>query len=51
MLSRYEASSSATLSSLTFFFFEVLDEDETVALDEFAKLEQRLAHKDKDEPK
>ncbi|KAG8220172.1 scaffold protein Nfu/NifU N terminal-domain-containing protein [Butyriboletus roseoflavus] len=29
---------------------QVLDEDETVALDEFAKLEERLAHK-KNEPK
>jgi len=29
----------------------VLDEEEVIALDEFAKLEQRLAHKEKDEPK
>jgi hypothetical protein len=38
-------------SCLTFLFLEVLDEDETIALEEFAKLEQRLAHKDKDEPR
>ncbi|KIJ21399.1 hypothetical protein PAXINDRAFT_151914 [Paxillus involutus ATCC 200175] len=31
---------------------QVLDEEETIALDEFAKLEQRLAHKEnKDDPK
>jgi Fe-S cluster biogenesis protein NfuA len=30
---------------------QVLDEEETIALDEFAKLEERLAHKEKDEPK
>lgn len=29
---------------------QVLDDEEVVALDEFAKLEERLAHK-KDEPK
>ena len=51
MLTRYEASFLATLLASPFLFLEVLDEDETVALDEFAKLEQRLAHKDKDEPK
>ncbi|KAI9572570.1 scaffold protein Nfu/NifU N terminal-domain-containing protein [Boletus coccyginus] len=30
---------------------QVLDEEEVIALDEFAKLEQRLAHEEKDEPK
>ncbi|KAH0838669.1 scaffold protein Nfu/NifU N terminal-domain-containing protein [Lanmaoa asiatica] len=30
---------------------QILDEEEAVALDEFAKLEERLAHKEKEEPK
>ena len=50
MLSRFGALFSVALLVL-FFYLQVLDEEESVALDEFAKLEQRLAHKAEDEPK
>lgn len=49
MLSRFDALFSVAL--VLFFYLQVLDEEESVALDEFAKLEQRLAHKAEDEPK